>query len=133
MARVALRDRAAFEHLYRLTSAHLLADFPDGEIRDQIGREVFTADLSGAQETASVATAATGTGLVVNPATLGISVDLTLNGIAATAAHIHAGAIGTDGAIQFPLAADASGNRFTLSGGTLTGEQFDSCAPATSA
>lgn len=107
-------------------NAHSTA-FPAGEIRGQVGREVFTANLSGTQETAKVVTAASGIGLVVvDPATLSVSVDLKLSGIAATAAHVHAGAIGTDGAIQFPVTVDGTGNRFTLSGATLSAWQLDS-------
>ena len=75
-----------------------------GEIRGQIGREVYTASLTGSQETTPVATAATGTGrLVLNPVTRALSGEVSVSGLTATAAHIHVGAFGSNGGIAINL------------------------------
>ena len=92
-------------------NAHSTAN-PGGEIRGQIGREVFAGQLSSAQEVPTNASIATGNGLLnFDPATKKFSARVTLTGLAATAAHIHTGTIGNNGAILFGLTqtAPASG------------------------
>lgn len=86
------------------------AAYPGGEIRGQIGRSVVTASLSGDQETPAVTTAAFGTAMfVVDPATMNITGGVLFSGISATAAHIHAGAVGVSGAPVVQL--EVAGNR----------------------
>lgn len=101
------------------------ASFSAGEIRGQLGREVYNASMTGAQETVAVATTATGTGLVIlDPETLSISAEMQLAGISATVAHIHTGALGTNGAVEFPfVVAPGSADRFVLAGAALTATQ----------
>jgi len=87
------------------------ANFPNGEIRGQIGRSVGFASLTGTVETPPNTSSATGTGtLVVNPTTRAASGSITLSGMVATMAHIHLGAPGVAGPIIIPL---------TLSGGNV--------------
>lgn len=95
---------------------------PTGEIRAQIGRQLFYATLTGAHETPPVATAAAGTGrFVFDPATRMLSGTVATTGIAATAAHVHTGAIGVAGPITFPLAGGPAD--WTLSPTMLTEAQ----------
>jgi hypothetical protein len=94
------------------TQAH-----PAGELRGHIGTEILTSTLNGAQITVAsrgpVATAATGTGMVVvspDQNTASVMLDIgqaaNFNGII-TAAHIHAGAAGANGPIIFDFALPA--------------------------
>jgi hypothetical protein len=70
---------------------------------------VKTATLSPTQEVAEVSSLATGTGtLSMNPSIGGITGSITTVGMTATAAHIHAGVAGTNGAIIVELARDAA-------------------------
>ena len=91
-------------------NAHSAAN-PNGEIRGQIGRDVFAAQMSSAQEVPPNASSATGNGLLsLDPATKKFTVRVTLSGLAATAAHIHDGAPGVNGPIIFPLSETAPGS-----------------------
>lgn len=91
-------------------NAHSAAN-PNGEIRGQIGREVFGAQMSSAQEVPPNASSATGNGLLsLDPATKKFTVRVTLSGLAATAAHIHDGAPGVNGPIIFPLSETTAGS-----------------------
>jgi len=82
-----------------------------GEIRGQIGREVYSAQLSAAQEVPTNGSTATGVGLVsLDPVTKRISARLTLTGIAATMAHIHTGNLGANGSVIFPLSETVAGS-----------------------
>ena len=98
-----------------------------GEIRGQLGREVYTARLTGAQETTPVTSSATGAGFVVlNPKTLAISGEVELSGITATAAHVHTGAFGTNGAVLVGLVDHGGHGHFTVPDNTiLTQAQAD--------
>lgn len=81
---------------------------PDGEIRGQIGRIVVTANLSGAQEVPPTITPATGTArFSVDPSTLTVSGRVNFIGVAATAAHLHPGAAGVNGAPAVTLTVSA--------------------------
>ncbi|OWQ83789.1 hypothetical protein CDN99_25305 [Roseateles aquatilis] len=96
------------------------AAFPGGEIRGQIGREVFTAQLGGQQEVDPKATTASGTGLLVlNPLTRAISGSIELTGITATAAHIHAAAAGSNGPILLNLTDHGGHGHFTVPDNTV--------------
>ncbi len=109
-------------------NAHSAAN-PGGEIRGQIGSQVFAAQLSAAQEVPTNASAATGNGVVAfDPVTKAFTARLTLSGISATAAHIHTGAIGANGAVLFPLAETATGSGVWVAaaGATLTDAQIAS-------
>lgn len=91
-------------------NAHSVAN-PNGEIRGQIGRDVFAAQMSSVQEVPANASSATGNGLLsLDPATKKFTARVTLSGLAATAAHIHDGAPGVNGPIIFPLSETAAGS-----------------------
>ncbi|MDG0854327.1 CHRD domain-containing protein [Roseateles puraquae] len=103
------------------------ATFTGGEIRGQVGREVYNASLTGAQETAVIATNATGKAFaIVDPETLSLTADLTITGLKATLAHIHTAALGTDGPVTFPLTDAGTGDHFMLANGSITAAQLDS-------
>lgn len=107
-------------------NAHSAA-IPTGEIRGQIGRDVFAAQLSPAQEVPATASAATGTGLLsLDPATKKFTARITVSGMATTAAHIHNGTLGNNGAIIFPLSETAAGSGVWVSAAdaTLTDAQL---------
>ena len=99
--------------------------FPGGQIRGQIGLNVRYASLSAAQEVPPNASTATGTGtLVVNPATRAASGSIAITGITATAAHIHLGATGVNGAIIVPLTNDGAGVWSVPANTVLSADQF---------
>jgi hypothetical protein len=108
-------------------NAHSAAN-PNGEIRGQIGRDVFNAQMSSAQEVPPPpASAATGSGfLSLDPATRKFTARITVSGLAATAAHIHEGAPGISGPIIFPLSETATGSGIWVSApdATLTEAQL---------
>lgn len=91
-------------------NAHSSA-FPNGEIRGQIGREVFAVQMSPGQEVPPPASSATGTGLMVlDPATRKFTARITVSGMTANAAHIHEAAVGVNGPIIFPFTQTAPGS-----------------------
>ena len=91
-------------------NAHSTA-LPNGEIRGQIGREVFNVQLSPAQEVPPPASSASGSGvLVLDPATRRFTARITVAGMNATAAHIHEAAPGVNGPIIFPLSQASTGS-----------------------
>lgn len=76
---------------------------PTGEIRGQVGRQVFYATMLGAQEVPATGSAATGTGVYVfdpDSKTLSGTVTTTVNG---TVAHIHTGAVGVSAGVTVPF------------------------------
>jgi hypothetical protein len=93
--------------------------FPEGEIRGQVGPVTMLAQLDGQQEVPPVVTTATGSmSLTLNNDQSAMTFSLDATGLSnLTEAHIHAGAVGVDGPIIFPLAAGAF--TFPLTG-TLT-------------
>jgi len=104
---------------------------PGGEIRGQImaAGDAYFADLTGAQENPAVATAATGKGLVVISADAGtVTYLVTYTGLSgsANAAHIHTGAVGSNGGVILPLAAGPSPMV-----GTLTATNFSASGAVT--
>ena len=105
-------------------NAHSTA-FPGGQIRGQIGLNVRYASLSAAQEVPPNASAATGTGtLVVNPATRAASGGIAIAGMTATAAHIHIGATGANGAVIVPLTDVGAGVWNVPANSVLSADQF---------
>ena len=91
-------------------NAHSVA-FPGGEIRGQIGREVFAVPVSPSQEVPSNASTASGRGLLVlDPATRKFKASITITGMTATAAHIHQAPAGSNGPVIFPLTETATGS-----------------------
>ena len=101
-------------------NAHNTAN-PNGEIRGQIGREVFAAQLSPAQEVPPNASGASGNGLLsLDPATKKFTARITVSGMAATAAHIHNGALGVNGPVIFPLSETATGSGVWVSAADAT-------------
>ncbi|MBC7618571.1 MAG: CHRD domain-containing protein [Candidatus Saccharibacteria bacterium] len=89
---------------------------PSGEIRGQIGREVYAAQLSGSQEVSKNASTAKGVGTVsLDPVTKRAAMRLTLTGLTATMAHIHMGDIGVNGPVTFTLTETAAGSGIWLS------------------
>jgi hypothetical protein len=96
---------------------------PNGEMRAQIGRQVFYATLTGAQETPPVVTAASGTGrFVFDPETRLLTGTVTTTGITGVAAHLHAGAIGVAAPVAIPMTGGPSD--WTIPAQTvLTGDQ----------
>ena len=105
-------------------NAHSAA-FPGGEIRGQIGLNVKFASLNAAQEVPTNSSTATGTGtLVINPLTRVASGSITLTGMTATAAHIHLGASGVNGAVIVPLTSTSPGVFSVPANTALTADQF---------
>lgn len=107
-------------------NAHSTAN-PNGEIRGQIGREVFVSQLSPAQEVPPPASTASGVGrLTVDPATRRINATLNVTGLVASVAHIHSGAAGVNGPILFPLTETAAGSGVwaTAADATMTEAQL---------
>ena len=91
-------------------NVHSMA-FPGGQIRGQIGREVRTAIMNGSQQNPPIATSAAGNGIVsVDPKTRALSARLVTSGVVGTAAHIHSGAIGSNGAIALGLTETVPGS-----------------------
>ena len=82
--------------------------------------------LSGADETPAVQTAATGSGTIVINADKTVSGNVTTQGIAGTAAHIHLGAAGQKGPPVITLAKNGDGVWNVPAGSTLTEEQYTS-------
>ena len=111
-------------------NAHSVAN-PGGEIRGQIGRQVYAAQMKAAQEVPPGPSSATGSGLLgYDPTTKKFTAQVTLTGVAATAAHIHDGAVGVNGAVIFPLSETAAGSGVWVSAtnATLTDAQAASLA-----
>jgi CHRD domain len=98
-----------------------------GEIRGQIGREVYRVQLDGTQEPTPVATPAKGEGLLVLDAKTGeIAGEIELTDITATAAHIHAGAAGVNGDKLIELQDHGGHGHFAVPANTrLSAAQMD--------
>jgi hypothetical protein len=111
---------AAFEAGGLYFNAHTTAN-PNGEIRGQIGREVFGVQMSALQEVPPPASLATGTGVLsLDPATRKFAARITITGMVAVAAHIHSGAPGINGPIIFPLSETAAGSGIWVSAADAT-------------
>jgi CHRD domain len=91
-------------------NAHSAA-YPGGEVRGQIGRDVFAVEMTPAQEVPSNTTTASAKGLLVlDPVTKKFTSSITVTGMTATAAHIHTAAAGSNGPVTFPLTETAPGS-----------------------
>jgi hypothetical protein len=94
---------------------------PGGEIRAQIGRQVFFATMQGAQEVPAVTTTASGTGrFLFDPDTRTLSGSVTTADINGTVAHVHTGVVGVSGPITIPM---TGGPTWTLPPTVLTEAQ----------
>lgn len=103
--------------------------YPGGQIRGQIGRTTLTTKLVGSQENPPTPSTATGTGTFsVDPLTRALSARVVTSGITATAAHIHAGAVGVNApvAVGFVQTAPGSGIWAPPANTILTPEQYQS-------
>ena len=104
---------------------------PGGEVRGQIvaAGDAYFADLQGHQENPPVSTGGSGSGIAVISAD-GSTVTylVTYSGLSGTlnAAHIHTGAVGTNGGVILPLTAGASPMT-----GTLTSANFSASGSVT--
>lgn len=77
---------------------------PNGEMRGQIGRQVYFATLTGAQETPPNTSAATGTArFVLDAETRTMFGTVETSGVTGVAAHIHTGAIGVQAGVTIPF------------------------------
>jgi hypothetical protein len=106
-------------------NAHSVAR-PGGEVRGQIGRHVRTATLNGGHEVPSNASTASGSGwLAVNPFTRAASGAITFSGLSPTMAHVHQGAVGTNGGVVITLTPGAAANTYRVPDNTvLTAAQY---------
>jgi hypothetical protein len=98
---------------------------PGGEIRGQIlaAGDAYFADLNGAQQNPPLVLTGSGTGLVVISADAStITYLLTYSGLSGpvNAAHIHAGAVGTNGGVILPFVVGPSPMTQVLTSGTFT-------------
>lgn len=101
-------------------NAHTTAN-PNGEIRGQIGRDVFDSPLSPLQEVPPPVSTASGNGrLTLDPATGRFVARVTTSGLAGIAAHIHSGRPGVSGPVVFPLAETAAGSGVWVSAAEAT-------------
>lgn len=101
--------------------------YAGGQIRGQIGRTVLTAKFTGSQENPPTPSTASGSGTFsVDPTTRALSARVVTTGITATAAHIHAGAIGVNApvAVGFNQTAPGSGIWIPPAGTILTPDQY---------
>ena len=99
---------------------------PNGEIRGQIGRQVWFATLTAAQEVPPTTSTATGTGVfVLDPETATMSGSVTTSGITGTVSHMHIGAIGVAAAPAIPFTANGA-NGWTMPPTVLTADQLTS-------
>ena len=98
---------------------------PNGEIRGQIGRKVFFATLTGAQETPPTTSTATGTGVFVfDPDTGTMSGTVTTTGITGLVAHMHIAAIGQPASPAIPFTGGPA--NWTMPPTVLTADQITS-------
>lgn len=101
-------------------NAHTIEN-PGGEIRGQIGREVYAAQMNASQEVPTNSSAATGVGFVsLDPVTKQFTARMTLTGMAATVAHIHTGNLGANGSVIFALTQTATGSGIWVSAADAT-------------
>jgi CHRD domain len=84
---------------------------PSGDVRGQIGRDVFAVQMSPAQEVPGNTTTASAKGLLVlDPVSKRFTSSITVTGMTATAAHIHTGVVGSNGPVIFPFTETAAGS-----------------------
>jgi hypothetical protein len=108
-------------------NAHSAA-FPNGEIRGQIlpaGWSVVPASLTGREQVPLLSTPITGSGaLTIDPATRRVHAHVSLVGLDdATAAHVHRGIAGTNGAVIVSLAQDPNDPSHWFANGQVLSEE----------
>jgi hypothetical protein len=119
-------QKDAFNNGRLYFNAHTAAN-PNGEIRGQIGRDVFSVRLTPLQEVPPRPSTASGTArLILNPETRTFTANLAVSGMRANAAHIHRGSPGVNGPIVFPLTETSAGSGEWVSapGATLDDAQL---------
>ena len=85
---------------------------------------VRTGLLSGANEVPPTSSVATGRGRAeVDPNTLDVFVTISTTGVTASAAHLHLGAVGANGAVIVPLTQGPANTWTSASGAKLTQAQ----------
>jgi hypothetical protein len=98
---------------------------PNGEIRGQIGRRIYFATLTGAQETPPNTSTATGTGVfILDPDTLTMSGTVTATGVVGIASHMHIAAIGQSASPAIPFTGGPT--TWTMPPTVLTADQLAS-------
>ena len=81
--------------------------------------------LTGAEEVPPVTTAASGSGRITVKEDMSVRGSVKTTGIVGTAAHIHAGAAGKNGAVVIPLTKSSDGNTWSVpDGAKLTAAQY---------
>ena len=81
--------------------------------------------LTGAEEVPPVTTAASGSGRITVKEDMSVSGSVKTTGIVGTAAHIHAGAAGKNGAVVIALTKSSDGNTWSVpDGAKLTDAQY---------
>jgi CHRD domain-containing protein len=95
---------------------------PGGEIRGQIGRDVWFATLTAGQEVPATTSTATGTGVFVfDPATSTMSGTVTTTGIVGIASHMHIAPIGQSAGVAIPFTGGPA--NYTMPATVLTADQ----------
>jgi hypothetical protein len=89
------------------------------------GGHSVSVQLTGANEVPPVSTKATGTGTIVIGADLTVSGKVTTTGVAATAAHIHQGAAGSNGPVIIPMEKSGDNEWSIKVGAKLTEAQYE--------
>lgn len=102
------------------------AAFPGGEIRGQIGLDVYDVAMVGAQENPPVVGGGTATSrIVVNPVTRELTGFINNTSITATNGHIHGGLYGVNGGAVIQATASAAGSPiWNYAPTTLTAAQY---------
>lgn len=119
----------AFKDGNLYVNVHTAAN-PNGETRGQVGRQVWFASLTGAQEVPPTSSTGTGTGrFVYDPETRTLAGTVTTSGVAATVGHVHTGAIGVAGGITIPFTGGP--DNWTMPATVLTEAQAASLAAGT--
>ena len=115
---------ASFKAGNLYVNVHTAAN-PTGETRGQIGRQVWFATLTGAQEVPANASEASGTGrFVFDPETRTMSGTVVSTGLNATAGHIHVAAIGSTAGVAIPFTGGPA--NYTMPSTVLTEAQVAS-------
>ena len=81
--------------------------------------------LTGGNEVPPVSTSASGSGSVTVGRDRGVKARITVNGLNATAAHIHMGAAGANGPVIVPLTKSGDNTFVAADGAKMTEEQYD--------
>ena len=82
--------------------------------------------LTGAQQVPALTTSASGSGTITVGADKSVSGSITTSGVAATAAHIHEGAMGVNGPVIVPLTKTSDNVWSVPPGAKLTDAQYES-------